>query len=435
MIRPSKRAELGRALAAAFLAGAWTERAMADRGAGALDLRPRWLLQVVREVLAAHHRPPADRPRELARFIAVRLAALPDAQTRPPDPKVRRAYVFTSRMGRTPWPVPEIATAGDLAERLELCAGQLAWLADVRGLEREVADERLRHYAYTWRPRASGVPRLIERPKRRLKELQRAILHDVLVHVAPHDAAHGFVRGRSARTNAEQHTGRYVVVRFDLADFFCSVTAGRVFGLFRLAGYPEHVAHLLTGLCTNVTPAAVTAQAPAELRRRLTTPHLPQGAPTSPALANLCAFTLDRRLHGLAERFGARYTRYADDLTFSGDRLLVEVAPVLRRAVTEIAREEGFSLHAAKSSLVTRAGRQHVCGVVVNEHPNVARPEADRLRALLHEARLRGPAAANRAGRPEFAAHVLGRIVWVAALNPARGARLRRAYELVDWDG
>ena len=107
---------------------------------------------------------------------------------------------------------------------------------------------------------------------------------------------------------------------------------------------------------------------------------------------------------------------------------------MLRRAVAEIAREEGFALHPQKSSLVTRAGRQRVCGVVVNAHPNVARPEVDRLRALLHEARVHGPAAANRHDRPDFAAHVLGRIAWVAALNPARGAKLRRAYALVDWE-
>jgi hypothetical protein len=428
-----RRRELARALAAAFLAGAWSERSMARRGRVAVEPSRGWMLPLVRGVRAAYHRPPLDRPRELAAFVERLLEAL---LRRPPEgiepPRVRRVYVFEPAIVRLRWPIPAIVTPGELAERFELSPGQLEWLADVRGLERTVDARRLRNYDYDWRPRASGPPRLIERPKRRLKEVQRAILRDVLDAIPPHDAAHGFRPGRSAITNASVHAGRRVVMRFDLEDFFASIRAGRVYGVFRNAGYPEAVAHALAGLCTNVVPRSLDVADPA-LARRLATPHLPQGAPTSPALANLCAFTLDRRLARLARSFGARYTRYADDLTFSGGRRLLDGAPRLRAGVARVVREEGFALRRDKSSLTTRAGRQRVCGIVVNEHPNVARPEYDRLRALLHEARWRGPAAANRLGREEFAAHVLGRIAWVEALNPRRGAKLRRQYELVSW--
>jgi hypothetical protein len=79
------------------------------------------------------------------------------------------------------------------------------------------------------------------------------------------------------------------------------------------------------------------------------------------------------------------------------------------------------------------AGRQRLCGVVVNERPNVARPDYDRLRAILHDAARRGPAAANRAGVPDFRAHLLGRIAWVESLNPDRGAKLRRRFDEIDW--
>jgi len=442
-MRPAKRDELASALAGAFLAGAWSERALARRGASALEPRPVWLLAVVRAVLAGYHRPPHDRPRELGRFIALQLDGLPAARTPWPPPRVRRRFVSEARMAepRPAWPSAPWPAVGVLAERLELSIGQLEWLADVRSLERSVADERLRNYGYGWHPRGHGLPRLIERPKRRLKEVQRIVLREVLDAVPPHEAAHGFRPGRSATTHAAEHVGRRVVLRFDLEDFFASVAAGRVFGLFRLAGYPESVAHVLTGLCTNATPDSVWSGAPASpdpharcrLRRRLATPHLPQGAPTSPALANLCAFTLDRRLDGMARAFGARYTRYADDLTISGDRLLVDAAPTVRRLVARIVAAEGFRLRADKTSLVTHAGRQRVCGVVVNERLNVARTEADRLRALLHDARLHGAAAANRRAHPNFAAHVRGRIAWVAALNPDRGRRLLDAYEAVDW--
>jgi hypothetical protein len=169
------------------------------------------------------------------------------------------------------------------------------------------------------------------------------------------------------------------------------------------------------------------------LGRRLATPHLPQGAPTSPALASLAAFTLDRRLTGLATALGARYTRYADDLAFSGAASLRRRAGRIAQLVAEIARDEGFLLNPAKTRAMPSSARQQLCGVVVNQHPNVPRRDYDLLKAILHDAARHGPAAANRAGHRDFAAHLLGRIAWVEQLNPARGRRLRERFEAVRW--
>jgi RNA-directed DNA polymerase len=343
-----------------------------------------------------------------------------------------------------PWAVPEIASLGALAAFLGLADGDLAWLADTRGLERHVGDEKLRNYRYSVLPRRSGLPRVIERPKERLKRVQRQVLHDILDWIPAHDAAHGFTRGRSALTHARQHTGREVVMSFDLEDFFTSIAAGRVYGIFRTAGYPESVAHTLTALTTNTVPADVhqhlrvpgrpdLIDAGYRLGRRLAEPHLPQGAPTSPFLANLAAYRLDRRLTGLAAALDASYSRYADDITISGSTRALRDGSRLRLAVTAIAREEGFVLNDRKSRLATRAGRQQVCGIVVNAHPNAARVEYDRLRAIIHNAARTGPAAQNRASVADFRAHLLGRIAWVEQLNPVRGRTLRRAFALIDW--
>ena len=189
---------------------------------------------------------------------------------------------------------------------------------------------------------ADGSVRLLEAPKRELKDLQRQVLHGILDHIPAHDAAHGFRPGRSARTAAARHQGRAVVLRLDLESFFTSVGVGRVYGIFRLAGYPEPVAHALAGLCTTATPPDVLRRAPEapdalrEHRRRmlhaLRGPHLAQGSPTSPALANLSAFGLDRRLAGLADKLGATYTRYADDLVLSGGRDLARASAIDRAA-------------------------------------------------------------------------------------------------------
>jgi retron-type reverse transcriptase len=165
----------------------------------------------------------------------------------------------------------------------------------------------------------------------------------------------------------------------------------------------------------------------------LADPHLPQGSPTSPALANLSAFGLDRRLDGLAARFGATYTRYADDLTFSGDRALISRAGRLIACVDAIAADEGFRLNDSKTRVRSRAQRQLVTGLVVNDRPNITRADYDRLRAVLHDATVNGPAAANRQGHPDFRAHLLGRIAWASAGNPSRAEKLQAAYAAITW--
>jgi hypothetical protein len=444
MTWPSQtRTGVARALAAAFLEGEWEPAGMADRAAAALGRRPRWLGIVVREAHAAYRLRPADAPRALTAVIDRSLGGL-DARGRLGRPPGRvPVAAVVPEMGRTRWPVPEAATPADLAALLDLHPGELAWLADRRGLERRAAP-RLRNYRYRWLARRAAPPRLIERPKALLKETQRRILHGTLDVIPPHDAAHGFRRGHSALTHARRHTEQAVVVRFDLEDFFACVAAGRVHGIFRAAGYPEAVAHHLTGLVTNAVPYDEWAAAPrpadpsalpahARVGRLLAAPHLPQGAPTSPALANLCAYRLDCRLAGLADALGAVYSRYADDLVFSGGRPVLARAPALRRAVAAIVADEGFRLNERKSALATRAGRQRMCGIVVNARTNAPRDDYDRLRAALHEAATRGPAAANRDGVPDLRAHLLGRIGWVEALNPARGARLRRSLAAIDW--
>jgi RNA-directed DNA polymerase len=294
-------------------------------------------------------------------------------------------------------------------------------------------------------PRRNGPPRLIEAPKARLKEIQRWLLRAILDHVPAHDAAHGFVRGRSVAGHARLHAGQGAVLRLDLKDFFASIAAARVYGIFRTMGYQPRVAHVLTGLCTNTVPLSVWQQIsrPASaamagphfwLGRQLATPHLPQGAPTSPALANLAAFRLDRRLTGLAASLGLRYSRYADDLTFSGAARLRNQSAQLCLAVGRLTGEEGFSVNPLKSALYTAGGRQSVCGIVVNVHPNVTRAEYDRLRAILHNAARHGPDSQNRTGVSDLEAHLRGRIAWLASLNPERGEKLRRRFEEVSWD-
>jgi len=347
-------------------------------------------------------------------------------------------------MGSLRWPVPQLDTVEDLAGWLGLTAGELDWFADRRGWERTAGDERLRHYRGSWQRKHGGGLRLIESPKWRLKLLQRRLLDTLLEPIPPHEAAHGFRRGRSVTSLAAPHVGRHVVIHLDLEAFFAAVTGARTYGIFRTAGYAEPVAHALTALMTTVTSLAVGQAAPSptastdldarfRLGRALAVPHLPQGAPSSPALANLAAYRLDRRLAGLASSWGARYTRYADDLAFSGDRDLRRAASTFTALVRQVVADEGFRLHARKTTVTGPGRRQQLAGIVVNQRATIARSEVDRLRATLHNATRTGPQAQNRSGHRDYRGHLLGRVTWVESVDPARGARLRAEFELIQW--
>lgn len=319
--------------------------------------------------------------------------------------------------------IPQLPRVGDLADWLMLPLARLDYLADRTERFEQHGETAINHYHYMLKPKKSGGQRVIEAPKETLKTVQRQILAGIIDHLPPHDDAFGFVKGRSCLDAANRHAGEEVVVCFDLRDFFPSIGAGRVFGLFRSLGYPHNVARSLTALCTTATPPRILQRlAPVE-RAIYRSPHLPQGAPSSPALANHVAFGLDRRLHELARRLDAQYSRYADDLTFSGDRAC---AASLLRAVPQIICEEGFALNLAKTRVMPATGRQVVTGLVVNRHLNIDRRSFDQMKAILHAC---AKPDDRRLADPAFCAHLSGRVGWIETVNPARGRKLRVMFE------
>lgn len=341
------------------------------------------------------------------------------------------------------WPIRAVESEGELAAWLDLSASELEWFADLKRLSTRSKERKLQHYFYRVLAKDSGSIRLIEVPKQRLKAIQGKILAEILERIPPHPAAHGFVTGHSIKTFAAPHAGRRVVLRMDLREFFPSLRSGRVQALLRTAGYPERVADLLGGLCTNSVPRdlwkssamAIDPLALHAMRQLYAGRHLPQGAPTSPALANLCAYRLDCRLNGLARAAGAVYTRYADDLAFSGDEAFERQVERFATRVAAVVLEEGFEVHHRKTRFMRRGVRQYLAGVVANEHVNVVRADFDRLKATLTNCAVHGPASQNREQHPGFRQHLAGRIAFVEMLNPQKGARLRKIFERIQWAG
>lgn len=245
-------------------------------------------------------------------------------------------------------------------------------LARRLGVHREDLDRVAIRYETFEIPKRSGGTRTIDAPDGPLKQLQERILHRLLAGLEAHEAAHGFERGRSIVTNARRHVRKAAVLKIDLKDFFPSTRAAEVHKLFRQVGWNRKVAKQLTTWCT-------------------WRDGLPQGAPTSPRLSNLVNQRLDARCTGLARFFGADYTRYADDLTFSwrhepGDRVRD-----LLHGVERIARDLGYRVHHKKKlHLMRQHDRQVVTGLVVNHDVNLPRPTRRWLRAVEHRVRTGG---------------------------------------------
>jgi RNA-directed DNA polymerase len=277
-------------------------------------------------------------------------------------------------------------------------------------------------------PKRDGSERTICAPKSQLRWVQRQILDRILAKVPAHDAAHGFVPGRSTVTNATPHTGAKIILKFDLTDFFPTIHYYRVVGLFARLGYyvgdarfraaddSTHLAPTLARLCC-------FAPDPFDWGNAVT----PQGAPTSPAISNLVCRRLDARLEGLARRNGGVYTRYADDLTFSFRSKPVDLGR-FRWWVDQVCHQEGFFVNQAKFRVIRASQRQVVTGIVVNDELRIPRDARRRFRAILHNCRQHGVESQAR-GHPRFSAWLRGFASYVYMVHPEEGTDFLRQVE------
>ncbi len=258
-------------------------------------------------------------------------------------------------------------------------------------------------------PKRSGGVREIRAPGGGLKILQRKLNQVLQAVYEPRNSVHGFVPGRSVRTNAGAHARRRYVLNVDLEDFFPSVNFGRVRGLLmgRPYGRSAEVATVLAQIACHDN-------------------QLPQGAPTSPVLANMVCWGMDSALQRLAGRCRSTYTRYADDLTFSTNRkdFPRELAAAdgddvrLGPELLSVLERSGFRVNDRKVRLQTREFRQEVTGLTVNVFPNVQRRYVRQIRAMLHAWRKFGLEAAETEYRRKYAHGHRG---------PGRGAPSYRA--------
>lgn len=256
-------------------------------------------------------------------------------------------------------------------------------------------DAFYRHYTINKR---SGGLREISEPLPSLKEIQRWILDNILYKCEVSRFAKGFVPERSIRENARFHRNQNKVLSLDLEDFFSSIKGGRVYSFFKRLGYQPKVSHLLTKLCT-------------------LNGSLPQGSPTSPTLSNLISLRLDKRLSGFALKEKIRYTRYADDITFSGDFDEGRLIKFTRKVLAE----EGLKLNENKTRLMKKHQCQEVTGIVVNQKLQAPRETRKELRKTMYYIKKYGVESHiqhKQITHANYVKHLLGIANFISFVNP-----------------
>ena len=280
--------------------------------------------------------------------------------------------------------LPELVTLSDIAEAMKLTTEDIVWLA----YERSTTETD--HYTRFEIPKRSGGSRLISSPKPKMRLAQSWINQNVLEKLTPSQYCYAFRPKLSIVDNATQHLGKSVIVKLDVKDFFPSITFNRVRGYFEHLGYNPGVSTVLALLCTDAPRVRITVKGHSQIVA-VGARSLPQGACTSPALANLIASRLDARLAGLIESFSGQwsYTRYADDLTFSTTEPEAEIGQLIA-AVNHIAKDENFEIKSEKTRIMRSPRRQSVTGLIVGDEVRIPKATIKKMRALFHNIETKG---------------------------------------------
>jgi len=261
----------------------------------------------------------------------------------------------------------------------------------------------LRHHDTAWRKKLfkqkNGKIRELYIPTLSLKDIHKKINFCILDRAQKtlDTRVTGFIKGRDIVSNASAHCDKPIVMNVDIKDFFYSIPSGKVFNVFNKdIGFTKYVSYVLTRLCTH---------------RNM----VPPGAPTSPALSNLVCKRMDSQLVKMASKLSLTYTRYADDLTFSG--LSKDINPIrIVNYINNIAKHNGFTLNPEKVRIMRSGRRQEVTGVVVNKHPNMSRHKYLKLRAEVHHAAEKSP---------EEISVIKGKVAFLSMVNKNKGKKLK----------
>lgn len=312
--------------------------------------------------------------------------------------------------------LPALQDVLELAEKLETTVSELRYLSFYRPLT------KVSHYIRYAIPKKTGGLRHISAPMPRLKKVQRSILNNLLSNIPISDYAHGFVSDRSIVSNARPHIKADLVVNMDLKDFFPSLDFKRVCGLYRKLGFSDQIATVLALICTEPVEEKIKVDGEifylSEGER-----VLPQGSPCSPAITNIICRRLDQRMAGIGRKLGFTYTRYADDMTFSGSESNRNNIKKLMWQTQAVIKDEDFTLHPDKTRIMSNGARKEVTGIVVNEKANISRKKLKQFRALLFQIEKDGLKGKTWGNSDDLLASIQGFARYVYMVDSVKGKK------------
>lgn len=304
-----------------------------------------------------------------------------------------------------------------------------------------LVDRASRFYKYFAIKKRSGGLRRIMAPYQELRRPQEWIKEFILDKIEQPKCVTAFAKGRNTIGNAKMHEGKKFVLKVDIKSFFESINVMQVYKAFMRMGYEKSVASCLASLTTAKIDAYKYDELEDqpevqklfdELNERYY-PLLIQGAPTSPALANIVCYRMDRRMMGLANKHGFNYTRYADDMTFSADELdnLPKVG-----MIRKIVESEGFRLNEEKTELLHEGNRQIVTGLLVDGHVRVPGTYKKNIMRHIHFCQRYGGRGHFHRIAPGMAfgkEWLEGRIRYVHSVEPDTAKKMWAEFEKIDW--
>ena len=334
--------------------------------------------------------------------------------------------------------VPVIFTLGHLAA---ICQVPYRFLRDIVGRQFDP------YRVFNIKKRTGGY-RQITVPEPHLMTVQHWLHNTILLRAKTHVSSTAYRADCSPVQNAREHCLARWLVKVDVKSFFESISERQVYHAFRSLGYPALISFELARLCTRFP----MGKAKAKMRRWRTNAktyqipaykttfvgHLPQGAPTSPMLANIVCFRLDEQLSALAREHGCHFTRYADDIVFSGDSLDRPTARDLVRRISRLLSTFGFRVNDRKTHIVPPGARKVVTGLLVdNDQPHLTKQFRDRILVHLYHAKARGIEAHCRRRKFRsllgFYNHLNGLITYAEYVDAAFGAKCRAEFETLPW--
>lgn len=264
-------------------------------------------------------------------------------------------------------------------------------------------------------PKKSGEIRELHIPSVELKYLQRWILDNILnkINVSPY--ATGFCNNKSIVDNAKIHIGKECILNMDIKDFFPSITFKMVFRIFVYFGYTKELSFVFAKLCTYED-------------------SLPQGSPASPYISNIVCLKIDKRLSSLAKKYQANYSRYADDITFSGNAGIKKLITI----ASEILFEEGFLTNEKKTRLQYSCQRQEVTGLVTNNGTIKVNKyyKRDLYQAIYYCTKFGVNSHLKKinCNKSFYKEHLYGKAYFVNMVEPDEGTKLFKLLDQIQWD-